>query len=282
MKADGKRKPRRIAYSAPEMAWLEANRAMIIGDYHRAFQAAFGRGDVSAANLHGLRKRMGWKVGRAPGRFTGRHSRYAPPEIAWLRDHCGLSLKDCHAAFCAAFGRADVTAAMLHSLRKRLKLKTGRSGQFVKGQTPPNKGKKRPYNAASAATQFKNGQLPHNTKYLGHEYIVDGYINISVAETNPHTGYERRYVHKHRHLWEAKNGPVPDGMVLKCLDGNRLNTDPSNWEPVPRAVLSILNGGPHKRGISYDAAHPELKPTVMALAKLKHRAGAARRSGHDR
>ncbi|TGV30525.1 HNH endonuclease, partial [bacterium M00.F.Ca.ET.168.01.1.1] len=33
----------RIAYSAAEMVWLESNRAMVISDYHRAFQAAFDR-----------------------------------------------------------------------------------------------------------------------------------------------------------------------------------------------------------------------------------------------
>lgn len=60
-------KGHRIAYSASELAWLEANRTMVISDYHLAFQAEFGRPGISAANLHGLRKRMGWKVGRAKG-----------------------------------------------------------------------------------------------------------------------------------------------------------------------------------------------------------------------
>ncbi len=53
-----------IKYSAAEMAWLEENRLKVISDYHRAFVEAFGRGDVSAVNLHSLRKRNGWKTGR--------------------------------------------------------------------------------------------------------------------------------------------------------------------------------------------------------------------------
>jgi hypothetical protein len=32
-------------------------------------------------------------------------------------------------------------------------------------------------------------------------------------------------------------------MALKCLDGNKQNTDPSNWEAVPRALLPRLAGG---------------------------------------
>lgn len=204
-----------ITYSADEMVWLEANKGMVIGDYHRAFVDAFGRSDVSAVNLHSLRKRRGWK--------------------------------------------------------------TGRTGCFEKGATPINKGKVcapgtggRHPNARKS--QFKKGQLPHNTNYAGHERVSkDGYVEISINETNPHTGFERRYVLKHRHLWEQANGPVPEGMALKCL-GDRLNTDPSNWTLIPRAMLPRLNGGRNKRHVAYDEAPPELKPTIMAVAKLEHRA----------
>ena len=83
----------RIAYSAAEMRWLEANRTLIISDYHRAFCAEFGRANVSAAHLHGLRKRKGWKVGRAKGRFAGRHLRYSAEEIEWLRLMAGWSVE---------------------------------------------------------------------------------------------------------------------------------------------------------------------------------------------
>ena len=207
-------KGRSIAYSAAEMAWLEANRLMVISDYHRAFVAAFGR-EVSAANLHALRKRKGWR--------------------------------------------------------------TGRTGCFEKSQAPVNKGVPcapgtggRHPNAQKS--QFKKGQEPHNTKYLGHERLSkDGYVEISIAETNPHTGYGRRYVHKHVHLWEAVNGPVPDGFCLKALDGDKSNTDPANWEAIPRAVLARLNGGRHKKRLAYNEAPPEIRPTLMAMAKVEHR-----------
>lgn len=199
-----------IPYSAAELAWLEANRELVISEYHRAFCAAFSR-DVSAANLHALRKRKGWS--------------------------------------------------------------TGRSGCFVKGQVPPNKGKKCPPGVGgrhpnAQRTQFRKGNLPHNANYLGHERISkDGYVEISVDEVNPHTGFERRYVLKHRWLWEQQHGPVPEGMFLKCLDGDRTNTAPDNWELLPRATLPYLNG---HRGLDYDSAEPELRPSIIALAKLKH------------
>lgn len=214
-------KGRRILYSAPEMAWLTAHRDMVISDYHRAFVAAFDRHDVTAQQLHGLRKRQGWK--------------------------------------------------------------TGRTGRFAPGQAPANKGKPcapgtggRHPNARR--TQFRPGQLPANTKYLGHERInTDGYVEISVAETNPHTGYERRYVHKHVHRWTAANGPVPDGHVLKCLDGDKTNTDPANWTPIPRGVLARLTAGRGRRRPAYDAAAPEVKPVLLTLARVEHQALERRR-----
>lgn len=268
---------RSIPYSDAEMAWLEANRAMIISDYHRSFVEAFGRDDVTAAHLHGLRKRKGWKVGRAPGRYVGRRRQYSPAEINWLRANRALAIGDYHARFCAAFDRTDVSAAKLHGLRKREGWKTGRTGRFVKGQISHNKGKicapgtgGRHPNAQR--TQFKKGQPSHTYLGPGHERIdeTDGYVILIVAEKSPWTGAATRPVHKHRWLWEHANGPVPEGHALKCLDGDKTNTDPSNWEPVPRGVLARLNGGRLRKTISYDDAPTELKPAILAVAKLKH------------
>lgn len=208
-------KGRAIKYSTQELAWLSANRGLTIGDYHRAFQKRFKRQDVSANNLHALRKRNGWK--------------------------------------------------------------TGRTGQFQAGQKPHNKGKKMPFHPNSARTQFKKGNLPHNTNHLGHERVSkDGYVEISIDERNPHTGYERRYVLKHRYLWEKANGPVPKGMCLKCRDGNKTNTDPENWALIPRALLPRLNGGKSGKLPKYDEAEPELRPTILAVAQLSHAAKQAK------
>ena len=56
-------------------------------------------------------------------------------------------------------------------------------------------------------------------------------------------------------------------MCLKCK-GDRLNTDSSNWELVPRALLPRLDG---RFGRGYEDAPVDLKPTIMAVAKLEHR-----------
>ncbi|MGK9262585.1 HNH endonuclease [Sinorhizobium meliloti] len=205
--------------------------------------------------------------------MKGHWTKYSEEELDWLGANRLLPIADYHAAFCARFARHDVTAANLHALRKRKGWKTGRTGQFSKGQVPLNKGKPCPPGKGgrhpnARKTQFKKGQLPHNTNYLGHERVSkDGYVEVSIDETNPHTGFERRYVLKHVHEWEKANGPIPEGHCLKCLDSNRLNTDPSNWALIPRALLPHLGG---RFGMDYDGAEPEVKPVIMSVAKLKH------------
>jgi len=205
---------------------------------------------------------------------------YSAAELAWLEDNRTLPIADYLRAFRARFRRGDVTAVHLHSLRKRKGWKTGQTGRFEKGIVPANKGVKcAPGRGGrhpnSRRTQFRKGNLPHNTKYLGHERLSqDGFVEISVDQTNPHTGFERRYVLKHRWLWEKANGPVPPGMFLKCLDNDRQNTDPSNWTLMPRAALPYLNG---HRGFDYSAAAPEVREAILALAKLRHASREARR-----
>ena len=144
--------------------------------------------------------------------------------------------------------------------------------------TPANKGKKMPFNANSAKTQFKPGQRPANAKPLWHERIgKSGYVEWSVPERNPYTGHARRYRQKHIWLWEQANGPIPKGHCLKCVDGDRLNTKPANWIAIPRSLLPRLAG---RWSMPYDQAPADLKPTILALAKLQHGATNARKRSH--
>jgi len=250
------------------MLWLEANRSLVISDYHAAFVAEFARTDVAAAHLHGLRKRKGWKVGRAPGRYLGRHRLFSKVEIAWLRDNCTKKISDYHREFCAAFDRTDVTADQLYKLRKRKKWKTGRDGRFNRGSVPWSKGKKLGNNPGSARTQFKKGSrsgvAAEIYKPIGSERIAGGYL---VRKINDDLPMQSRWRAVHLLNWEREHGPIPVGHRLKCLDGNKLNVDLSNWELVPIGLLPRLNG---KYGRNYDQAPPELKPTIMAVAKLEH------------
>lgn len=211
-------KGRDIPYSAEELAWLEANRMMVISEYAAAFNAKFGR-DVAAVNLHALRKRKGWK--------------------------------------------------------------TGRTGCFVKGGEPHNKGKpcapgKGGRHPNAQKTQFKKGHGRTGIAVKLYKPIgTERFDKNGYRERKIHDGFplQSRWRAVHLIEWESVNGPVPEGHALKCLDGNRLNTSPDNWEAIPRAMLPFLNG---HRGFNYDAAADELKPSILTLAKVKHARNSAR------
>jgi HNH endonuclease len=195
---------------------------------------------------------------------------YSDIELAWIKANCQLTRREAFDQFCKKFSRDDVSLANYVGLCKRNGWLTGRTGQIEPGSVSWNKGKKMPFNPGTARTQFKKGHTPANTKFAGHERShEDGYLYISIDETNPHTGFKRRYVLKHKHLWEQKNGKLPGGMVLKCLDGNRQNCDPDNWEAVPRGVVPYLNG--RWDGRKYDEAAPEVKPVLLTIAKIKYK-----------
>jgi hypothetical protein len=202
---------------------------------------------------------------------------YTAGEMAWLEDNRMMVISDYHAAFCACFGRTDASLKNLHALRKRKGWRTGRTGCFEPGQVPVNKGKpcapgKGGRHPNAQRTQFakggRTGKAAMLYKPIGTERLTkDGYLQRKMHDGLP---MQSRWQLVQRVEWEAVNGPIPAGHALKCLDGDRLNTDPANWEPVPRGVLALLNEGRHRKRLAYDAAAPELKPTVMLVAKLHH------------
>lgn len=198
---------------------------------------------------------------------------YEPEELAWIEARRDWPRRRLHSAFVFQWNRPDVSVVHLSALCKRRGWLTGRTGRFGAERPPPThpRGKCAP---GSEKGWFRRGHRPHTARHVGYEFIDKGYVRMIVAETNPHTGAATRPVMKHRWLWEQANGPVPAGYVLKCLDGDRANTDPANWVAIPRALLARLAG---RSGRDYDAAPAEVKPVILATARLEQ-AIATRRS----
>lgn len=217
--------------------------------------------------------------------MRGRNIPYSALEMAWLEENRRLPIGAYHQGFCRAFERPDVTARHLHALRKRKGWKTGRTGRFVRGQEPVNKGKPcapgvggRHPNARK--TQFKKGHGRSGVavklyKPIGTERLSkEGYLERKIHDGMP---LQSRWRAVHLIEWEATNGPLPARHCLKCVDGDKTNTRPSNWELIPRALLPRLNGGRHRTRPAYDEVAPELRPSVLAVARLEHRARQLRR-----
>ncbi len=269
----------RIKYSEHELTWVKRHAHLARREIAERFAKQFGRSDVSESNIKGLCTRKGWSAGPAgKSRNTGKSLLFTVEQTEWIKANAALSRAETHTQFCTAFPATNITQAQLTAYRKRAGIKSGRTGHFVKGQEPVNKGKKMPYHPNSARTQFKSGQRPHTYRGPGHEMTCpkDGYVYLIVAEKNPHTGSATRRVLKHKWLWEQANGPIPDGQCLKSIDGDRTNTDPGNWMAIPRGLLPRLSG--RWTNLNYDKVEPELRPYILAAAKLRH----AAKTAHER
>lgn len=201
--------------------------------------------------------------------MKGQQIPYSADELAWIEVRKDWPRKALHQAFVAAFKRTDVSEQNLTALCKRKGWLTGRTGQFVQGQPSHNKGMKGFCAPGSEKGWFKKGErrgvATKLYKPIGTERTSkDGYLERKIHDGMP---LQSRWRAVHLIRWEAVNGPIPKGQALKCLDGDKANTDPSNWEAVPRALLPRLNG---RFGRGYDDAAPELRPTILLVAKLEH------------
>ena len=137
---------------------------------------------------------------------------------------------------------------------------TGKNGQFKKGMTPHNKGKKLSdaTKVKLAKTMFKSGNRPHNTLQVGTEtQDKDGYVMVKVAEPNV-------WQYKH-HV--AYGEPVPTGHKVIFLDGNKYNFESDNLQLVSNAELMSKN--------TMYRYPPELVRLLKTLNKLKKRVANA-------
>lgn len=100
-------------------------------------------------------------------------------------------------------------------------------------------------------------------KSLGADVIRKGLLH---RKLNDSQCYHARFKPVHRINWELANGPVPNGMFLKCK-GDPLNTDPLNWIAVSFRLIPRLYG--QNGRVRYDDAPHELKATILTLAKLE-------------
>lgn len=208
--------------------------------------------------------------------MKGRCIAWSDAELDWIERNSRRPRREAHAEFRELFGRPDVKLSNFVSLCKRKGWMTGRTGRYEPGRTPENKGRKGYCAPGREKGWFRKGERRGVARDLwkpvGTERMSkDGYLERKVNDDLP---LQDRWRAVHLILWEELHGPVPDGHCLKCLDGDKTNTDPSNWEAIPRAMLPRLNG---RFGRDYDAAPEELKPTLLATAKLEHAVREARK-----
>lgn len=142
-------------------------------------------------------------------------------------------------------GKSAAYLASPAACRMRRGDNIGAAFRFQPGQTPANKGLRRPGwgPGRMKATQFRKGTrqglAARLYKPIGTERISkDGYLQRKVNDDLP---LQARWRMVHLLLWEAEHGPIPKGYALSFLNGDRTDIRLDNLECIPRAELMKRN-----------------------------------------
>ena len=166
------------------------------------------------------------------GKEAMKHHVCNPEQRAFIIENVQILAKDLAIAFTEKFG-IHRTSDHIKGFIANNKIKTGKTGQFKKGNVPYNTGTKGL--KIGSSTSFKTGNLPHNWKPVGSERIsTDGYIEVKIAEP-------RKWKAKHVLIWEKEFGPVPKGCAIIFGDKDNRNFNPGNLITVTRSELLYLN-----------------------------------------
>ena len=123
---------------------------------------------------------------------------------------------------------------------KRRIAKAGNPTRFAKGNVPWNActvgiaGK----HPNTKKTQFKKGDLPKNTLQNGAITVRNDNRGVPQKMIRVSLG---KWVFLSRYNYERFVGPIPKGHVIRFLDGDTMNCDPSNLECVSKRLNMLIN-----------------------------------------
>lgn len=118
----------------------------------------------------------------------------------------------------------------------------------------------------SRKTQFKKGNLPKNT-------LRDGAITVRKDNRGVPQKMIRvrlgKWVYLSRYNYDKFVGPIPKGHVIRFLDGDTMNCDPSNLECVSKRLNMLINS---RHG--YSRVQAEVKEVCLLINEhINNRSG---------
>ena len=202
---------------------------------------------------------------------------YTEDELAFLRDYApGHSRKEIHEEYNRRFPDRPRSFKSVVACMKNHGITNGRDTRFPpggKGSRPWNKGRKmtpEQYEKCKP-TMYSKGNRPKQYLPIGTEKkLSDGYIWVKVDDqlcAKKNVNWKQ----KQRLIWEQHNGPVPEGMFVTFLDGNRENFAIENLALITRAEHARLN----QSGLRSE--DPEITAAALQLAKLTTKIGNMQR-----
>jgi hypothetical protein len=264
-------------YTKKHLNFLRRNyKKMMAIDLTAAFNKRFKTNKATGA-IKSAMKNHKITSGRKCGVIKGTCRSFTKQQIRFLKKgYLKYSLAELHIEFNKKFN-SQKSLQQIRCFTRNHRIRSGRTGCFEKGQLPWNTGTKGVCHGSS--TSFKKGNIPVNVKPLGYERFDNrrkpgktNYMHVKVAEKNPYTGAQTRIKLKHIVIWEEHHGPVPKGMAVIFKDSDTTHCEIENLELVSRAELARINQ------MKYSQAHPEIKPALLTLAKLKTKLFKAERS----
>ncbi len=201
---------------------------------------------------------------------------YRDEELDFLREYApGHTRKEIHAEYNRRFPERPRSFKSVVACMKNHSITNGLDGRFQKGRKSEawNKGKKMtPEHRAKCEAFFFGGEnKPPKTEPIGTEKkFSDGYIWVKVDD-QPNVKKQVSWKQKQRLIWEEANGPIPEGMFVTFLDGNRENFDLSNLALITRAEHARLN----QSGLRSE--DPEITAAALQVAKLTTKIGQLQR-----
>ena len=216
------------------------------------------------------------RTGRKPKPKWKHPKFFTDEELAFLADYVpGHTRKEVHEEFNRRFPDRPRTYGQVVACMKNHDMKNGLDSRFQKGRKSEawNKGKKMtPEHRAKCEAFFFGGEnKPPKTEPVGTEKkLSDGYIWVKVDD-QPNVKKQVNWKQKQRLIWEQANGPIPDGMFVTFLDGNRENFSLDNLALITRAEHARLN----QSGLR--SADPELTAAALQVAKLTTKIGQLQR-----
>ena len=166
---------------------------------------------------------------------------YSQLEDQYLTENVkGITLKELTDKFNKQFD-LNMSESSIANRKVKLGIQSGIvGGQFEKGQTSWNKGKKMSPSQykKSEPTMFKKGNIPANARAIGSERVdKNGYILIKIQDGHKN----KNWIRKHRYLYEQAYGKVPKGHKVIFADGDNRNFDLDNLILVSDAEELIMN-----------------------------------------
>lgn len=237
------------------------------GKTARQIQEEFNCKFNTNVTYHAIKSYLG-KNNIKLGRNNNR--KFRDVHIQFLKENVkGITLKELTNRFNKAFNM-NVSESAISNLKAKYNLQSGIvGGQFVKGQTSFNKGKKwceymsEEGQKNSRKTTFKKGNIPANRRPIGSERINkrDGVL-IKVRDGHK----TRNWMPKSRYIYEQAHGKIPEGHKVIFADGNNRNFDLDNLVLVSNAEELIMN----QRGLFSENA--EFTKTGANIAKVLNKA----------